>query len=412
MTMKSLTLTILFFLALIFIPTVNAQSPDSDDATEPWMGEVTGVVINGTNGGGVPPDLEVTLYVWDDNLENKAIRDGLVDVDGAFRFTDVPFSPDYNYGVAVTYQDVTYFSEPAKVDSEQTELETKVSIYEVTSDASTVEITRSHIVFDLSPEGLVVSQIYIVSNNGDRTVWNALTLENGVAATLRFQLPDNASELALPEPQERWVRLPDGFVDVSPLLPGENASMIGVSYLLPFEDGMTFVYQADYPTQGVSFILPADGSLTLTGDGLSDLGTREVQDGVKLRLLGREGAAASEQVVVRLSGSLPLPAERPTAGGNREESRGLNAWQMAAPPKPALFAAAALGLALIVAGFWWWHFSNEDEEALAPSDPESILDQIAQIDDAYEQGRLSEVDYVFRREALLTQLRDHVASSS
>jgi len=336
----------------------------------------------------------------------------MLDVDGAFRFSDVPFSPDYNYGVAVTYQDVTYFSEPVKVEPEQTELEVKTSIYEVTTDASAVEISRAHIVLDLSPGGLQVSQIYVVSNKGDRTVWNALTLEDGATATLRFRLPPDASNLALSDPQERWIVTPDGFADVSPLLPGENATMMAASYLLPFKDGMSFVYEADYPTEAISFIIPDGGPLTVTGDGLSDLGVRETRDGAALRLLGHEGAAAGEQVVVQLSGTLPAP--QPAAPDNIE-SPATDSWQAAAPPKPALFAAAALGLALIIAGVWWWHFSTEETEEDVEPDPselEGIIEQIARLDDDYERGELSEDDYANRREALLTQLREHFAPSS
>ncbi|NOX62340.1 MAG: hypothetical protein GXP42_10425 [Chloroflexi bacterium] len=410
MMKRTVVFTVVLLFALILAKTASAQSPTSGDSAEPWMGEVSGVVINGTEGGVVSPDLEVTLYVWDDNFENKAIRDALLDLDGAFRFSDVPFSPDYNYGVAVTYEEVTYFSEPVKVEPEQTELEVETTIYEVTTDASSVEISRAHIVLELSSTGLEVSQIYVVSNNGDRTVWNALTLDDGAEATLRFWLPPDASNLALSDPQERWIRLPDGFADVSPLLPGENVTMMAASYLLPFEDGMSFIYQAEYPTEAISFIIPDGGPLTVTGDGLADLGVRETRDGAALRLLGHDGAAAGVQVAVQLSGALPPP--RPAATENIENPA-TDSWQAAAPPKPALFAAAALGLALIITGIWWWHFSKEENDEISESaELESIIEQIALLDDDFERGALSEDDYATQREALLAQLRERFAPSS
>ncbi len=384
-------------LALLWPGQVWAEADAPTPQATERVGTVTGRIVNGTPGGVVPDTLDLMLHAWDANGVEQVMLHATSDLDGTFKFEDVPFNASWVYAVMATYDDVAYFSSPVGLSTDQDVLEVEVPIYESTNDTSQVRIERLHVFFDVGPMGLTVAEVYILSNQGDRTVKNVVPLGEDTWGTLAFPLPRGISSVRIGDNSERFVRTADGFVDTAPLLPGRAVSQILVSYVQPYEDGMTYRQVVPYPVAGISVLVPEDLGLTIRGDGLVSAGVRTTSDGEAIAIFTREALEAGETLEVTLSGTPNIRM------GNEVGAMG----EQPSPEsrlREVIIGGLALGLALIGVGVWWYRREDEEREvALAAEEPldfETVVARIAALDEAHARGDIADEVYRREREAL------------
>lgn len=106
----ALSLTVLALLAEATF--ASAQTTTPAPPGPPRTGSVAGQIVNGTAGGSVPADLKVMLHAWDATGETF-MQEAAVDPAGAYRFEAVPMQTGWTFGVMLTRDDATYFSETA-----------------------------------------------------------------------------------------------------------------------------------------------------------------------------------------------------------------------------------------------------------------------------------------------------------
>ena len=75
--------------------------------------------------------------------------------------------------------------------------EFEVAIDDITTDASSVQIDQRYVMLVYTGTDLQVTEVYFVSNRGDRTVQDAVQLADGKVATLQFPLPAEAINLGV-----------------------------------------------------------------------------------------------------------------------------------------------------------------------------------------------------------------------
>lgn len=146
----------------------------------------------------MPTNLDVMLHAWDSGFDEKAMQNGLSDADGRFAFESVPLNPAWVYAVMLTYDDVLYFSEPMPLSEGTTTLTMDVAVYEKTSATNAVQVERQHVFFDTASGGLMVGEIYILSNLGDRTITGS-SGDDAPISPLQFSLPENAASVTFEE---------------------------------------------------------------------------------------------------------------------------------------------------------------------------------------------------------------------
>ncbi len=355
---------------------------------------IVGQISNGTPGATVPADLPLMLHTYD-GQSMTGMTDGVADAEGRFRFEDIATAPGRSFEVMVTYGDVSYFSERIEPRSGQTQLDLPVTIYETTTDTTAVQVEQLHLLLDFTPGVMQIMQIYILSNAGDRTV-----LARGEEG-LRFRLPAAAIEVNFERDGEetRWIRTEDGFIDTAPVAPGQGTLATSVRYALPYTGYIKLEVPVDYPTARASVLLPEVG-VTLSGPGW--LAGRE------LLLQGRVHQAYSY-------GDLPLlPGDtlRLTVEGQPEMSS-------PAPSSPAraaiwenrrlvIILGMVVSLALIAfGGIWWWRDRQRTltlpSHAPASDQLASLLQAMADLDDAYQAGVIDEAEYQEQRTRLRSQ---------
>lgn len=397
-----------WFIPLLVISLLWAASPSPVGAQEDLppeeagTGIVLGKIIDQNNGSQVRENLDVMLHIWDKEYVDMGMEHGQSEADGTFKFDGVEFDAERLYAVMTIFDDVTYFSEvvPGPVDAD--ELELTVPVLETTSDLTSIQVDQIHLLFDFVEDDMETSEIYILSNLGERTVKGAVSLDDGQAATLSFPLPEDADFIFFqPDGQDRFVKFPGGFADVSPLMPGEGSGQFMVQYLVPFSSGRKYSYTAPVNVQMINFLLPADSGVALEGQGLSGPQPYNLQNGKSYQLYTYENISAGESVQVAFKGK---PTTVSTTGTNNSTL-------------PLALGGVILGLTMVGVGFWWWRRPEERdlledeitdlEIDIEQSTFDDIILEIVRLDDAIENGLIDSEEHRLKRQKLMSIAKEN-----
>ena len=403
MVRRTLWLGVLVVLwALWGVPVLAAQDTPGvvPGATPGAEVTVLGQIVNRTPGGSVPPALPVMIHAWDANGQEQLARPGEATADGRIRFENVPVVEGWTYALMTTYLDVTYFSEPFRLTGGDRPAVVEVPIYDQTSDTSSVVIERFHVFFDVTTDGVEVTEVYIVSNVGDRTVVGAVTLSDGSQATLLFPLPPGAANVRFgPMLDNVLLRQPGGFADPRPVVPGRGSHQVFVSYTLPWRSEWTYRHEARYPIRGVTAVVPSTSGLALEEEGLIFAGQRTSSDGLSLDVYTREGLSPGGALTVTLRGT---PNLRVGSMVGREDVRSR------AFPWDVVVGAGVLVATLLGVGLWWQRRGGRGSQTV-PEDAteafERVIAAMAALDEAYERGEVTPAAYQEQRDRLRRQAR-------
>ncbi|MBO9359134.1 MAG: carboxypeptidase regulatory-like domain-containing protein [Thermomicrobium sp.] len=353
-------------------------------------GVISGRVQNGTVGGGPVGSLTVTLrhFAGMQLAEERQTQTG---PDGSFRFDGLPTSPQDAYLVVVRYAGVDYVSGMVQLH-QQPEQTVDLTVYETTTDPSTVRIaSRSLVIAGASPElrAVDIMDILIVENSGDRTY-----LGDRSGVVLSIPLPRGAQEIR-PQPGFDYgqPRLEDGvLLTTGPLPPGSQTVVL--SYTVPYEGTRaTLSIGTAMPTSTLRALV-RDGTYRLSSRSLIDTGTVEVS-GVTYRVLVVDAPVVGDMHVVQVSG-LPrtgLLFDLPT-GPIIALAVGL----------AGLIAAAVLTVIVLRRR----RVGTETGRA-AIDERLQLAAELNRLDEARAAGELDETAYQEQRSAVLTRLRQLVA---
>ncbi len=369
----------------------------SSETISPGLTTVTvqGSVLDG-KGVPMPAGTIITLHIFD-QMQNVVTQTMGLAEDGSFGFENVPASEGHAYLTTVKYQAVVYSSDIGQPQGSPT-IDLPIQVYESTPANDTLNVDRLHIFFDLAdPQMMRVVELYVISNNGDKTVAPAETGKPNLA----FTLPQGATNLEFQDGVlgERFVKTENGFADTVPIRPGSGSYQVIFSYLLPYAGSLKVEHPIDLPTSAVVVLVPAE-TLQLNGQGLVDAGVRDVQN-TKYQMYNSSNLTPGNPLSLEVS----------------EKSVSLTDRLALSSKSNLMIGIGALGLVLIFLGVWMY-FRNrptnaededDEEEGTAPSKEESaemVMDAILALDDMYKEGKLSEQAYQQRRAELKERLKD------
>jgi hypothetical protein len=368
---------------------------------ESVTGVVTGRIVNRSPDGLIPEQTDLMLHAWDENFDEKLMLDGSSEADGTFEFADVSLDPSLLYAVMVTYDNVVYASEPAGVTDGQTELSLEIPVYESTTDVSTVSVDSQHILFNAALDGLGVAEIYVLSNTGDRTISGQAAEDDAQLSPLHFALPEGATNINFNESSSgRFVMTPGGFVDSAPLRPGASTGQVVVTYVLPYQDELTYSLTTEWPVDRLSFMLDTSIGLSIEGEGLSFSGTQNVGEGREVDVYSQEDLEPGKSINVSLTGALVPPLPAPSSGMTLEAETG--------PSRSRALALGGmtLGLALIAVGVWWYRRPESEEPEDAPeANLDNLVTDIALLDQAHDRGEINGAEYTKHRAQMVKQAK-------
>ncbi len=342
-------------------------------AAETGNGIIEGTIVNGTDGGSSVAGVEITLktYLNDNEVSSTTT---IADAEGNFVFDGLSTEPEYSYEATLNYQQADYTSDWLNFDSGETSKSTEVIVYDSTTSDEVLTVMTSHTIVYVEPESLRITEYYLFVNESDKTY---IGLENPSAPeikeTLRFYLPEDATAL---QPEFGLMECciygsADGFTDSMPVLPGGRE--VAYSYMIDNNSGTyTFSKNINYNIKNYDFLVQG-GGITVNSDRLTAGEPIDIE-GTPFTHLSGTDFLPGDTLVVQISGL-------PETG-----SQGVLLW--------VFLVLAVLGGAFVLNRL----LRGRRPQPVKVKDShkqkkQRLLVEIAQLDDDFENGKISEEVY-------------------
>jgi hypothetical protein len=380
-------------------------------------GILEGQVMNGTPGGApVGAEIGITLHILRNGSEIET-RETTTDAEGRFRFEGLDRDPALDYWLEAVYQDARYSNGvPVQFSGEAEAITAAIDVYESSDDDSTLRLNSVHVIAESFGQVVRISEIHMFSNDGDRTF--AGSGEGPSPETTVFiPLPSGAVGLAFSEedPAGRYVEAEGGVWDTEPVTPGQDTSFVFLSYHLmvtgePIKLERTFAY----PVTDFNILVTQPG-LSLQSEQLVDQGQQSFQDRNYFFYVAQDLPAgealllnfavdAADNSAMPGTESATVPAATAAAGEGQQGLLRILGFLLA-----GLAIAAALAYPLVTRrerGEAHVRVSSDVAARPGPSPQrQRLIEELADLEDAHEEGRLDDVGYVQRRAQLYEALR-------
>lgn len=371
-------------------------TPEITATPEGLAATVSGQITNGS-GGKVPPDLSIVLHGFV-NMNETVNLTTPVKPDGSYEFTGVPLESGMAFIISTEVGGTSYNSDVAVYDGTTTVFELPLTVYDTTTDTSSISADRLHIFFDFSNTGLVqVIEIYILSNSSNKAVVAA----GPDQAIQTYILPEGASNLQFETGQigNPFISTKNGFGDPTSILPGASSYQLLYAFELPY--GKKLEIKQPLNVSVGSVIVMAPDGIKVSSDQLADGGSRDVQ-GKPYTMFTAENMVAGDSLTLTISGT---PTTGSTGASNVSSQTSL------------VLGLGIFGGVLILAGVFFFlrgrsrkvdvdeELDNDETDALG-NDADRLMDAIASLDDQHKAGTLSEEAYQKRRADLKARLKE------
>lgn len=182
-----------------------------------WAAVLEGRLTNKTPGGRGVGGVEIALIASRGEKEERQTT--RTDPGGAFRFTNV--APEERYRVNLRYQGAEYNTEVTFKPGEG-KRRIEIPVYDATDDPGVLHVKVHHLLMEAGEGSLLVKELLLVENVGDRAFIGARPVGQGRRATLQFTLPEGADGLQYLSGLMECCVVPmgSGFVDTMDVKPG------------------------------------------------------------------------------------------------------------------------------------------------------------------------------------------------
>ena len=347
--------------------------------------------VNGTQGGGSPNGLTMTLRAYD-QVAQVLTRTAIVDDAGVATFTELPRRDDYFYQAELDYEDGRFYSPPTQFISTTSTISDVLRIYETTTDPKDISITEKHFfVQDINEGTATIVEYYIFENASDRA-YIGEDAGDGKRHTLKISVPKDAQNLRFDGLGlgQRFIQEGDVIYDTDVVVPGQQAQQVTMLYEVPYRGQKSFERTAFYPVKKWDVLVPentgAGDPLTVTG--LEDRGLQQTPNGNLFWYVG-QATNAGGNLNWTLNGQ-PLGEAMPGAD-----------------PRAIGFGLIAFGISIGIAYFLLMKVRAIRRQQLSPAKQrDMLLRQIALLDDDHAMGKVKEADYEAQRKRLKEELHE------
>ncbi len=388
-----LLLTTAVFVSVLVAGPERGLAQSADDVIS-----IQGRVVNGTPGAELPSGLAVLMLVTGADGTLSGTGQTAPDQDGRFAFQNVELVEGGSYTLSVDYDGVFYGTNLTPADAEQ---DIMLTVFEPTQDASVVSVGRHVMVLaaiDGKDRTVTAFEFAEVTNLSDRTLLPDLTNQAQISF-LRFALPPNAGNLNV-ESNLRGgdiIAIPTGFALTAPVPPGDHS--IVFSYSFPYE-GSGLAYRQSL-VQGAEIfqVLVPEGLTGVSIPGLASVPAVGIQ-GTTYRAWEGRDFPPGRGLELALTG-LPEPGVWTRFGNSVTDG---TFWQIAIPS-----AVGATLAALLLWGLVQRCRPTPVHQTAGPTtgqeSPEraSLIQAVAELDERYQQGQVSEKEYRQQREGLVAE---------
>lgn len=374
-------------------------SPEFTTTPESPQANISGTLANGS-GGKVPTDLVITLHGFV-NMDEKVTLTANLRSDGTYEFSKVPLEMNMAFIISTVVEGTTYNSDVVVYDGTTTTFDLPLTVYETTTDTSSISADRLHLFFDFSNAGFVqVIEIYILSNTSDK----AVTAAGKDQPVQTYTLPAGATNLQFDSGTigGPYLKTKDGFGDPTTILPGASTYQLIYAFDLPYSKSVEIKQPVNVAIGSV--IIMAPEGIKVKSDQLQDGGLKDVQ-GKSYTMFTSSNLAPGDSLDLTISGT-------PKTSSSSKTSLTSNQTTLA-------IGLGILGAVLILAALFFFlrgrsrqaeieegQDQDEDEADSLEDDPDGLMDAIAALDDQFKAGTISEEAYQKRRALLKAHLKE------
>jgi mono/diheme cytochrome c family protein len=380
---------------------------DPDDVVMPFdppfmdrieNGTIVGDVTNATTGQAIASG-EARLRAFNMDLNERLSLTAELDENGRFQFDLADVDPAWVYLVNVAYDGISYSSEPMQLEPGHPHANMPVTVYDPTTDPSGIVIDRIHVVVQFIEDQIFVNELYVVSNM-DTAVFVGAD-GDPMSGTFQISLPPNAHSISFERgfsnfdsfiPAEEIIQTPTGFADTLPIRPGPASLNLLVGYGMPYQSGMTIAHAVNYQVSQASIAMPQVG-VSVRGEDWLPQEPRVMGTSTVLNYVNPQPAITGNLTFV-LEGQ---PQQVANAPGTGLAPTNTSTWEI-------WMGAAFLLAAVIAASVFIYQWQIAPAVATSSPNPQQLLQEIAALDDAYENGDLSATAYKRQRQKLKRQL--------
>lgn len=355
---------------------------------------ITGSIINGSTETAVD-ELNVNLRGYTLDLVEVINQSATTDASGNYQFELTDVGPDWVYIVSTEYNTYDFNSAPSQIERTNPTADLSITVFDTSTDVSNIVIEQLQIIVDFVETDVQIAELYTISNlapslfvgsEGDPALGTVQIPLPAGASSIQFQRAFGATG-NFTEATE-IIHNGTGWVDTLPINPGRGTTEILVTYVLPYASGMSIGHPLPYSLGQATLLMP-DNGVEARGDGWQFQGQQLVQVGMVSSYINT-AVQGKEVINLELNG-------RPTTV---RDLAGNTVLQRNDQREIVMGSAALIGAAMLIfAGF---RFQNQSQPVEHSS--ESLLQQLAQLDTAYENQQLSPTQYQQRRQALKADL--------
>ncbi|MGF1506254.1 MAG: c-type cytochrome [Anaerolineae bacterium] len=373
------------------------EAPADEAETVEATGTISGVVSLGVDNTAPTSSMEINLrgltFSEAGGMDEFLSQTTTINADGSYTFTDVPFDVANGAYVVSTQYEGVEFTNGSVIEPGMTSLDLPIGVYSRTTDSSGIEVSMLHVVVEDLEDGFIVTQVYVFSNNTDSVYLTDQPVTDDLTATVALAMPEGASGVEFQNGQlgGRFIQQGDRIYDTWKVYPGAQSHTVVMRYYLP--EGAGLDIPTDYAVSEVS-VLAAPG-LNLRGGELESTGVQQFEDGTSLESYRGTSLSAGETFSVNIR-----------RGG------GIGISPLAIGISVVLLSGAALAFLLFKEA---QNRSQRSRRAAPRAQPKPegasrpaarpltehpLVRRIAELDAAFEDGRISRLEYEEKRAAL------------
>ncbi len=364
----SILLACVFSAAWTVCPARTAQAQEA--------GSIGLAVVNGTTGLPMAGHAVTLLRHSSEEGEEETLSRVVTDSGGRYEFTGLPADGSH-YVVATRYLEMPYLTEHIPLEPAAGRTETLLHVFDITTDETALVHSAVHLVVDVNPEILNITEIIVVENRGNLT----FAPPPGVGLGLIYSLPAAAFGL---QPMVEGLQHTDrGLLFSAPIPPGVARIVYAYNVDRASIDHR-FTRQMDYNVDRVQ-VLVSPSSETVNATNLTNDGVQQVGEDEYLLLSNRVGVQQGMSVEVAFPSLLVW--------------QDVLKWGM-------LGFVVLIVAAGIVVGIRVKPEQPDEPPALADLAPEderkytAFIQAMSELDDQYMAGGLDEKSYRTRRDGL------------
>ncbi len=394
---------VLMALAAMALPTARA------DAQTAGQGKIDGQIVNATKGAqpSSTAGLTITLLSVAQGATGMISSTAQTDANGRFTFSNLSTVTTTQYLATTSYAGIPYFSDVFTFDGILTTVPLSMTVYETTNDPSVIRVSQTHLIMSVETRVLNVTEVVVVEGTSDRVLVGA-TATDPHKATLVIPILQGATDAQFSNPADADGTTLQGngvLTYTQRLYPGDNSSnSIVMHYTVPFNPP-TYSVNLKLPYDTATLrILAADVGETIQASGLSAPAPFQAPGGSRYIQTSGSDLKAGTTISVTMT-NLPASVAPPPDTGTTTAPAAAptnNNLQLLGGVVLGAAALAVLGLLLIPV-----LRRRQERAATAESTADErmeLLQAMADLDDEFEAGKISEAEYKEQRARLKAEL--------